>query len=91
MKIISWNVRGLGARPKRALIKDLLSRENPDLVILQESKLTKVDRGMIKSVWSSRHVGWVTLEAMGSVGGILIMWKESCIEVVDSGEIVLDG
>lgn len=84
MKIISWNLRGLGARPKRALIKDLLVKENPDLVILQETKLNQIDRRVIKFVWSSRHVGWLHLEASNSAGGILIMWKNSSIEVSNS-------
>lgn len=50
MKLIAWNVRGLGSRPKRAIVKDLISRENPDLVILQESKLHQIDRKVVKSV-----------------------------------------
>lgn len=29
-------------------------------------------------------MGWLNLEAMGSAEGILLMWKENCMEVVDS-------
>lgn len=39
MKIVSWNVRGIGAPPKRALIKSFLVKLNPDVVLLQETRL----------------------------------------------------
>ncbi|RVW30349.1 hypothetical protein CK203_103735 [Vitis vinifera] len=38
MKIISWNVRGLGSRNKRRMVKDFLRSENPDVVMIQETK-----------------------------------------------------
>lgn len=84
MKIISWNVRGMGAPPKRVLIKDFLIKVDPDLVILQETKLAVVDRKVVKAVWSLCRIGWVALDAEGSVGGILIMWNEDTIAVEDS-------
>lgn len=68
MKILSWNVRGLGMRSKSALIKDLLRSFNPDIVFLQESRLAVIDRSVIKSIWSSRHVGWMSLGAQNSAG-----------------------
>lgn len=83
MLVISWNARGLNACLKRALVKDLLVKFNPD-VILQESKLDEVDRRIVKSLWSSRHVGWVALNAIGSSSSILIIWKEENIIVVDT-------
>ena len=44
MLILSWSVRSLNARPKRAVVKDLLVEFNPDVVILRESKVSVVDR-----------------------------------------------
>ena len=84
MLIISWNVRGLNAHPKRAVVKEFRVKFNPDVVILQETKLSIVDRQLVKSVWSSRFVGWASLEACGSSGGILILWKEDSLTVDDS-------
>ena len=51
-------------------MKDLLVKFNPDVVILQESKVSTVDHQLVKSVWSSRFVGWAALEAYGSSSGI---------------------
>ena len=49
MKIISWNVRGLGSSNKRRVIKDFLRLENPDVVMIQETK-KKCDRRLVGSV-----------------------------------------
>lgn len=84
MKIVSWNVRGIGARLKRAVVKDLLCRANPDIVILQETKLDSIDRRLVKSIWSSKRIGWMALDAQGSAGGILLMWREDRVTIKDS-------
>ncbi|RVW39554.1 Transposon TX1 uncharacterized 149 kDa protein [Vitis vinifera] len=46
MKIISWNVRGLGSRNKRRMVKDFLRSENPDVVMIQETKKEIVIEGL---------------------------------------------
>ena len=33
MKMISWNIRGLGSRKKRRVAKDFLRLQNPDVVM----------------------------------------------------------
>lgn len=43
MKIISWNIRGLGSRKKRKVVKDFLYHENPDIILLQETKRKSCD------------------------------------------------
>lgn len=35
----------------------------------------------MKSMWSSRRIGWVVLDAIDSSGGNLILWKEEVIQV----------
>ncbi|RVW62762.1 hypothetical protein CK203_060223 [Vitis vinifera] len=74
MKIISWNVRGLGSRNKRRMVKDFLRSENPDVVMIQETKKENCDRRFVGSVWTVRNKDWVALPASGASGGILIIW-----------------
>ena len=38
MKILSWNKRGLGSKKKRRIVRNFLSSQNPDVVMLQETK-----------------------------------------------------
>ena len=87
MKIISWNVRGLGSSNKRKVIKDFLRLENPDVVMIQEIKKEKCDRRFVSSVWMVRNKDWVVLPAFGASGGILFIWesKKLCREEVVLG------
>ena len=55
MKIISWNTRGLGSKKKRRVVKNFLSSEKPDVVMIQETKKEEYDRRFVGSVWSARN------------------------------------
>ncbi|RVW69351.1 Transposon TX1 uncharacterized 149 kDa protein [Vitis vinifera] len=84
---LSWNVRGLGSSNKRRVIKDFLRLENPDVVMIQETKKKKCDRRLVGSVWTVRNKDWVILPACGASGGILFIWdsKKLCKEEVVLG------
>ena len=38
MRIISWNIRGLGSRMRRGTVKDFLHHESPNIVIFSGNK-----------------------------------------------------
>lgn len=76
MKILTWNVRGLGSPSKRALIKNFISSYCPDFVILTEIKLQNVSKRTIKSIWSLISINWLFLKANGRSGDIILMWDD---------------
>jgi exonuclease III len=39
MRIISWNIRGLGGLVKKKEVKKLVGEKNPSIVCLQKTKL----------------------------------------------------
>ena len=85
MKIISWNTRGLGSRKKRRVVKDLRCHENPDIVLLQETKRELGDRRFVRSVWKVRNKEWVVPPTSGAFEGVAIFWDAvtfKCLEVV---------
>ena len=84
MKIVSWNVRGVGSLRYRGIIKDYLNRINPDIVILQETKKEVLDERWVRSLWKVRFRNWVALPSMGRAGGIIVMWDRRKIVVLDS-------
>lgn len=45
IRILSWNVRGLGRLEKRRMLKDMVMRHWAKVVLIQESKLEVVDSG----------------------------------------------
>ena len=50
IKIFSWNLRGLGSREKRTTIRDVLIKNDLDIVILQKTKKENITCRMIGSV-----------------------------------------
>lgn len=44
MKIISFNIKGLGARVKKMELRQLGIDHKPDMVCVQEMKLPNIDR-----------------------------------------------
>ena len=43
MKVLTWNVRGLG-KPKKRTVKSMIIAQKSDLVFIQETKWPKIDR-----------------------------------------------
>ena len=79
MKIVSWNTRGLSDFSKRAALKKFIINCNPDVVMIQESKKESLNSVFIKSLWSSKDIGWEFVASVKSSGGILTMWDCSKI------------
>lgn len=73
MKILSWNVRGLGRKSKRRMIKNMLISCGADIVILQETKKVEIERTLVNSIWGFHHKDWVSIPAIGSSGGLVII------------------
>ncbi|KAK9934053.1 hypothetical protein M0R45_021214 [Rubus argutus] len=84
MRILSWNVRGLGSKKKRSVIKTLLTGSGADVVILQETKKTEIERRLIQSIWGGRYNDWVSIPAWGRSGGVVVIWNTKCVSVVES-------
>jgi hypothetical protein len=60
-------------------MKNLLKDWRGDVVCLQETKLASVDGSIVHSLWGNPYVGWITLDAIGSVGRVLLMWDKRMV------------
>jgi hypothetical protein len=84
LKIISWNVRGLNNPQKRESVRYWLRSWKCDVVCLQETKLAEVDLQVVRSLWDNSFIGWEFLPAVGSAGGVILLWDNRVVEKLDS-------
>jgi exonuclease III len=81
MKVLSYNVRGLGGFEKRAEVRRLIQDKHPFVVCLQESKLSLVEELLVKSLWGSSCFGYSFQASVGASGGLITCWDSSVVEV----------
>jgi exonuclease III len=81
MKIISWNVRGLGGFEKRREVSQMVKEKNPFILCLQESKLSVVNDLVCQAIWNDINVGFSYRPSVGASGGIITLWNRSEVEV----------
>lgn len=75
MKIISYNIRGLGGRVKRRKIKELVRAEKIDFICVQETRKEAVDIKLVESLWGDGE------RRLGILGGKRdVRWIVVCVE-----------
>eukprot|EP00268_Persea_americana_P001437 TRINITY_DN10442_c1_g1_i1.p1 TRINITY_DN10442_c1_g1~~TRINITY_DN10442_c1_g1_i1.p1 ORF type:complete len:115 (-),score=26.44 TRINITY_DN10442_c1_g1_i1:3-347(-) len=83
MKVLSWNIRGLGGASRRLVVKELLRSQKVQIAMLQELKLKGVSDRLVKEIWGRRFVKWVAVDAVGAAGRLL-MWDTRSVSVLNS-------
>lgn len=77
MILFSWNLRGLGAKIKRNVLKKSLLTHEPWFAFIQESKLESISGIMMKTIWNNSDLEFCLSPSIGSSGGLLSLWKKS--------------
>ena len=83
LQLLSWNVRGLNNPQKREVCKNLLKEWKCDIVCFQETKLSSLNSFVVRSLWGSPFLDWVVLDAINTVGGVLLVWDKRVFEKVN--------
>eukprot|EP00253_Pinus_taeda_P024539 PITA_24539 len=80
MKLISWNVRGLNSPSKHRMIKNLIMREKPAIVFLQETKCssTTID-SLSNKAWAGSSS--ISVDASGASGSLAILWNPQIVSL----------
>jgi len=84
MKIVSLNIRGLGGSIKRKYMTDLISKEQVDIICLQETKCSEISKENGFLLWGYNDIGWIEVGASNNAGGIITMWRNSRFQLVNS-------
>ena len=83
LSILNWNVRGLNCPNRRSTIRETIAATPCHLVYLQETKLEQIDPSMATSLGGQRHKIFAQQPAIGTRGGILLLWDEDLVDVKD--------
>lgn len=82
--VCSWNVRGLGDRVKCADVLMELLASSPDIVLLQETKLSAISPLKLTSFLPRRLNSFLFTPSDGASGGILTAWTDSLFSILSS-------
>ncbi|KAK9269539.1 hypothetical protein L1049_001315 [Liquidambar formosana] len=75
LKILSWNIRGLGSTIKRKAIRRIISEKRISVICIQETKLEVIDQRCVNQIWGgSNNVGVEWAKASGMARGLCIWW-----------------
>jgi len=85
MKLVSWNVRGLGDIEKRREVRRLVGEKSPFILCIRETKLVVCDAFLCNSLWGDSNHSFSYRPSVGASGGLLILWDSEEVEVWSSG------
>lgn len=83
MRILNWNVRGLGDTDKCKLVKDAILSCRRNVVCLQETKLQAVEAAKASSFLPFSLKSFFSMPASGSAGGLLVAWDQDYVSATE--------
>ncbi|XP_026384378.1 uncharacterized protein LOC113279961 [Papaver somniferum] len=83
LKILSWNLRGLGQDEKIIAVRNEIRRNNVTICSIQKSKKEIVDDSLIRSLWGNIGCNYLHVPSAGASGGIIVMWNDGVVHMED--------
>lgn len=84
VKILNWNVHSLNNKDKRSTLKSLIQKWGADIVCLLETKIESWNPSLIRQIWGNNWLFWAEVKAIGTKGGLLILWDKRALNSVES-------
>ena len=81
MILVSWNCRGMGSSLKVNAVRDLVKSEQPDFLLLQETKITEQE--FKDSTKKIRNYEGIAISSEGASGGIGTLWNKKKWQLKD--------
>ena len=69
MKLLVWNIRGIGGRGKDAALRKVTGEKKPSFLVLVETKHSQVNKRKIGSWWSGK---WSHVSVVEDSGGLIL-------------------
>lgn len=80
MRIVSFNIRGLGRRVKRSVVRELVVSEHVEFLCLQETKLEYVDKRLVSKLWGNSDCSGAYSGSIGAASGLCCIWDTTVFE-----------
>lgn len=95
MRILSYNVRGLGSRAKCNDVGEIISKRRVNFCMLQESKKEDVDEFLCRAIWNVDNIDWAFKGSDDRSGGLLSIWNRDVFAATSSwdmeGALIVNG
>jgi exonuclease III len=83
MKILFWNVRGLGNLARRKQLVDLISLQNFDCICLQETIKSSFKQVELDRFAGQHDMHWSWVPCVGHSGGMLMGVNKEVVNVLE--------
>ncbi|KAK8595305.1 hypothetical protein V6N13_016680 [Hibiscus sabdariffa] len=91
MRVLSWNLRGMGSEAKISAVRKVIRDNRVDMAMFQETKKEKVTEGEISKMWVDDEFEFVVAASSGKSGGLLTIWDKTKFKlessVINSSEV----
>lgn len=84
LSILSWNIRGSNNATARRNLRAMITKHQPTILLLQETKCENLEDNAKDSIWNHRDHSWLFSPARGMSGGILVSWQHSTFSLESS-------
>ena len=76
MKLILFNVRGLGSKEKIRMLRRLTVKNKPWFLLIQETNIEKVGFNLTRRIWFDDSGVMEYVASEGNSGGLIIVWDD---------------
>ncbi|GMJ13334.1 hypothetical protein HRI_005002600 [Hibiscus trionum] len=80
MRLLSWNIRGLGSRVKISEARRIVRENNIDIAFIQETKKEMISIELVRKFWADDNFDFRFVGSIGKSGGILTIWDKNKFE-----------
>lgn len=71
----------MGSSTKKRFLAKLIKDRNPDVIMIQESKIEKIEASAIHRFWGNSNVEFAEARAVGTSGGLITMWNKDSFQL----------
>ncbi|KAE8725394.1 hypothetical protein F3Y22_tig00008843pilonHSYRG00008 [Hibiscus syriacus] len=74
---------GIRKKEKSRAVANMVRNYKPGILLIQETKLEKCSQAIRRRIGGSILNGWIVVPAVGSAGGLMVLWNDKEFEVTN--------